>query len=191
MYHFEPKWTFWCTLCRREQSARSHVTSCTYSLISRLRTCNNGLVFSVSLHEAFTQFIKSFISWNKQSVMTRLSQLVHHTWSKRWILRKTKKNTKQTNSVLYGNISHWIQQFMMLVWYHFPKWDFTYSKSGEIFVVFQIVLDGVAHRADDSINDVHHTVFGHLVSVDDPGTVHRHNLDREEMLLSSSTISIG
>lgn len=56
----------------------------------------------------------------------------------------------------------------------------TYIKGGELIIDIQNLLDGVAHSTDDPINDVHHTVGGHLITVDDPGAIHRHNLHREE-----------
>lgn len=59
---------------------------------------------------------------------------------------------------------------------------FAYTEGGEIIVDIQDFLDGVAHGADDPINDMHHAVCGHLVTMDDPGTVHCHDLHREEGL---------
>lgn len=59
---------------------------------------------------------------------------------------------------------------------------FTYSEGGELICDIQDFLDVVAHAADDPINDMHHTICGHLITIDDPGTVHCHNLHREEML---------
>lgn len=52
----------------------------------------------------------------------------------------------------------------------------TYVERRELVVDIQDVLDGVAHGADDPVDDVHHTVCGHLVAVDDPGAVHCHDL---------------
>lgn len=68
---------------------------------------------------------------------------------------------------------------------------FTYIESGEIIIDIQDLHDGVAHSADDPINDVHHTVCGHLVTVDDPGTVHCHNLNREEIVDEAIRPSFG
>lgn len=59
---------------------------------------------------------------------------------------------------------------------------FTYIEGGELICDIQVLLDGVAHSGDDPINDVHHTVCGHLVTIDDPGTVHCHDLQSEEIL---------
>lgn len=57
----------------------------------------------------------------------------------------------------------------------------TYAEGGELIVDIQDVLDGVAHAADHPINHVHHAVRGHLVTVDDPGTVHGNDLHREDI----------
>lgn len=54
---------------------------------------------------------------------------------------------------------------------HFP-----YIEGGEVISVVQDFLDGISCHSDDSVNNVHHTVGGHLVSMDDPGTVDCHNL---------------
>ncbi len=59
---------------------------------------------------------------------------------------------------------------------------FTYVEGGELIGDIQVLLDGVAHSRDDPINDMHHTICGHLVTIDDPGTVHCHDLHSEEIL---------
>lgn len=56
---------------------------------------------------------------------------------------------------------------------HFP-----YIEGGEIIGIVQDFLDRVSCHSDDSVDNVHHTIGGHLVSMDNPGTVHRHNLLR-------------
>lgn len=53
---------------------------------------------------------------------------------------------------------------------------FTYSERGEVGVHLQEVPNGVADDTDDPVNHVHHSVCGHLVPMDDSGTVYRHNL---------------
>lgn len=57
----------------------------------------------------------------------------------------------------------------------------TYAEGGELVVYIQHVPDGAAHGADDPINYVHHAVRGHLVTVDDPGTVDGHDLRSEDI----------
>lgn len=57
----------------------------------------------------------------------------------------------------------------------------TYAERGDVIVYIQDIFDGVAHAADDPINYVHHTISGHLVTVDDPGTVHGHDLHSEDI----------
>lgn len=52
----------------------------------------------------------------------------------------------------------------------------TYIESGEVIVNLNDILNGVAHGSDDTVDDVHHSVGGNLVAMDDPGTVHRHDL---------------
>ncbi|KAG7224547.1 hypothetical protein INR49_011299, partial [Caranx melampygus] len=42
---------------------------------------------------------------------------------------------------------------------------------GEVIRDIQDVLDGVSYSADDPIDHMHHSVCGHLVTVDDPGTM--------------------
>lgn len=56
-----------------------------------------------------------------------------------------------------------------------------YIEGRELVIDIQLVLDGVAHGADDPVDDVHHAVGGHLVTVDDPGAVHRHDLRGAEI----------
>lgn len=58
---------------------------------------------------------------------------------------------------------------------------FTHTKRGEVICDVQDIFNGVTHSADYPIDDMHHTICGHLVTVDDPGTVHCHNLHTEEM----------
>lgn len=53
---------------------------------------------------------------------------------------------------------------------------FAYTEGVEVLVHIQDFFDGVAHGGDDAIDDMHHAVGGHLVTVDNPGTVHRHYL---------------
>lgn len=57
----------------------------------------------------------------------------------------------------------------------------TYAEGGELVVYIQHIHDGAAHGADDPINYVHHAVRGHLVTVDDPGTVYGHDLRSEDI----------
>lgn len=60
----------------------------------------------------------------------------------------------------------------------------TYIEGRELIIDIQGVLNGVDHRADDAVNDMHHSVRGHLVTMDDPGTIHCHNLHREAKIIS-------
>ena len=55
---------------------------------------------------------------------------------------------------------------------------FTYVEGGEVIVDVQDILDGAGHGADDPVDHMHHAVCGHLVTVDDSGTVHCHNLNK-------------
>lgn len=59
---------------------------------------------------------------------------------------------------------------------------YTYTEWGEVLIDIQDFFDGAANSTDDPINDMHHTVCGHLVTMDDPGTVHSHDLHRKENL---------
>lgn len=54
----------------------------------------------------------------------------------------------------------------------------TYTEGRELILFIQDVFNGFAHAADDPINHVHNAIRGHLVSVDDPGTVHGHDLSQ-------------
>lgn len=60
--------------------------------------------------------------------------------------------------------------------------NYTYTEGRELIGNIQDIPDCVANSTDDSINHVYHTVCGQLVTKDDPSTVHRHDLQREEML---------
>lgn len=57
----------------------------------------------------------------------------------------------------------------------------TYAQSAQLIFYFNDVLNGVANRSDDTIKYVHHTVGGHLVAVNDPRTVHGHNLNKSNV----------
>lgn len=67
----------------------------------------------------------------------------------------------------------------------------TYAEGRELIPFIQDVFNGFAHAADDPINHVHNAVRGHLVSVDDPGTVHGHDLHSEERFQSLHKTSLG
>lgn len=56
----------------------------------------------------------------------------------------------------------------------------TYTEGRKLILLIQDILNGFAHATDDPINHVHNAVRGHLVSVDDPCTVHGHDLRSEE-----------
>lgn len=53
---------------------------------------------------------------------------------------------------------------------------FPYRERGEFIHGVQDFPDGVCCNSDDSVHNVHHTVGGHLVSMDNPGTVDCHDL---------------
>lgn len=55
-----------------------------------------------------------------------------------------------------------------------------YVEGGEVVIILQDIPDGAADGADHAVHHVHHPVGGHLVTVQDPGTVHSHNLDTHQ-----------
>ena len=55
----------------------------------------------------------------------------------------------------------------------------THGERREVVVHVQDLRDAVPHGADDAVDHVHHTVGRHLVTVDDPGAVHRDHLHGE------------
>lgn len=57
----------------------------------------------------------------------------------------------------------------------------TYAQSTQVFVHFDHILNSVANSCDDAVNDVDHSIGGHLVTVNDPGTVHCDNLNENHM----------
>lgn len=67
----------------------------------------------------------------------------------------------------------------------------TYTEGRELILFIQDILNGFAHTADDPINHVHNAVRGHLVGVNDPGTVHGHHLHSEEKCRSLQGINLG
>lgn len=67
----------------------------------------------------------------------------------------------------------------------------TYTEGRQLILFIQDVFNGFAHTADDPINHVHNAVRGHLVSVDDPGTVHGHDLHGEEKCQSLHGTNLG
>ncbi|TNN63512.1 hypothetical protein EYF80_026254 [Liparis tanakae] len=62
----------------------------------------------------------------------------------------------------------------------------TYSEGAELIGDIQDFLHVVANTADDPIDDMDHAVCGHLIAVDDPGTVHEFSL-----LFDSSSFSFA
>lgn len=65
-----------------------------------------------------------------------------------------------------------------------------YIEGGEVIGVVQDFFDGVSCHSDDSVDNVHHTVGGHLISMDDPGTVDCHNLLRRGYFILAYAINI-
>lgn len=54
--------------------------------------------------------------------------------------------------------------------------SFPHHQRAEVIICLDNVLDGPSHSCDDTVDDMDHTICGHLVTMDDSGTVHRHNL---------------
>lgn len=52
----------------------------------------------------------------------------------------------------------------------------SYTKRRKVFIELQVILDGVPHGLDYPIDDMHHTICGQLVSIENPDTVHCNNL---------------
>lgn len=59
-----------------------------------------------------------------------------------------------------------------------------YPKGLEGIFNLNDLLDVVGHGRDDLINEVHHAIGRVVVSFQQPGTVHCHNLPREEARVS-------
>lgn len=55
----------------------------------------------------------------------------------------------------------------------------THPKGLQAFLGLNDVLNAVRGGGDDFVNDVNHSVGGVVVSFQQPGTVHSHNLQRE------------
>lgn len=56
----------------------------------------------------------------------------------------------------------------------------TYVQRRQIILNFKHILNGVANSSDDTIDDMHHTIGGNLVPMNDPGTVDSHHLNNRE-----------
>lgn len=134
-------------------------------------TCNNSLVFHDTLQVARAQFIKGFIGGSEQSKLARLVQFVHHARGQQCSL-----GNKTGECVSCGWSKPWCQKHFNSSWCCCCWFHTTYIEGGEVIRDIQGVLDGVSHSADDPIDHMHHSVCGHLVTVDDPGTVYCHNL---------------
>lgn len=52
----------------------------------------------------------------------------------------------------------------------------TYIQRRQIFLNIQHILNGVAHSSDNTIYNMHHSVGGHLVTMNDPSTVDSNHL---------------
>lgn len=56
----------------------------------------------------------------------------------------------------------------------------TYIQRRQIILNVKHILNGVAHSSDNTINDMHHSIGGHLVPMNDPGTVDCNHLNKKE-----------
>lgn len=65
--------------------------------------------------------------------------------------------------------------------YMVPSFLKTYAQSTQVIVHFDHILNSVANSCDDAVNDVDHSIGGHLVTVNDSGTVHCDNLNENHM----------
>lgn len=52
----------------------------------------------------------------------------------------------------------------------------THTQSCQVIVNLDDILDGVSNSADDTVNNMHNTIGGNLVTMDNPGTIHSHHL---------------
>ena len=55
---------------------------------------------------------------------------------------------------------------------------YTYAQSCQVVIDLDEILHGVSNGADHAVNDVHNSVGGNLITVDDPGTIHSHHLHK-------------
>ena len=55
----------------------------------------------------------------------------------------------------------------------------THPKSFQAFLGLNDLLNAVCSGSDDFVDDMYHSVGGMVVSFQQPGTVHSHNLQRE------------
>lgn len=59
----------------------------------------------------------------------------------------------------------------------------TYFQCSEIIIGFYQVPYRLVHNADDPIDDVHDSISGHLVAMNDPGAIHSDNLLKQFTLV--------
>lgn len=52
----------------------------------------------------------------------------------------------------------------------------THTQSCQVIFNLDDILNCVSNSADDTVNDMHNSIGGNLVAVDNPGTVHSHHL---------------
>lgn len=134
-------------------------------------TCDNILVCHHAFQMSRAQIIKCVISGSKKSIVAWPAQLVHHTGSQCCSLGEDK-------CVINSPLMFFFFFFLSIFIIHLVL--STYTEGREFILFIQDVFNGFAYAADDPINHVHNPVCGHLVAVDDPGTVHGHDLCSEE-----------
>lgn len=58
----------------------------------------------------------------------------------------------------------------------------THPKGFQAVLGLNDLLDGVGGGGNDFVNDMNHSIGGMVVSFQQPGTVHSHNLQRERSM---------
>lgn len=58
--------------------------------------------------------------------------------------------------------------------------DNTYTQFDEFLIALNDIPDAISHCTDDTVNYMYHSICGHLVGMNDPGTVNCHNLQNTE-----------
>lgn len=55
---------------------------------------------------------------------------------------------------------------------------FPYTQGCQVIVNLNDILDCVANSFDNTVNDMHNSIGGNLVTMDNPGAVHSHHLHK-------------
>lgn len=68
---------------------------------------------------------------------------------------------------------------------------FTHAQSRQVIVNLNDILDCVSNGTDNTVNDMHNSIGGNLVAIDNPSAVHSHHLHTTYTMLNHRKVSMA